>query len=532
MTLSLVHCRGICLQAQYGGRPFLVSSSNRPLQHRTKLSPPAMCFGGRKHKRQEPLRLQAPACGLTHPSTTGHEFFTENSIARLVAFVGDNVSSSFGQVTWEDVMQHTARRLKWVNDGFELIVVNEKVLSHEQPTPPNRADMQAADIWVIVSVNNRVAVDWILKHSTDVSNMVCFESSSVLKTRLKGRVLISEDPITRLRAALPGSDMKEMLQVASLVEEAWMRKNSDDIRFVLLILIDKYVTPVESLKSLRASDLNTLKCMIKNCSSQILACLTNPNCLKALSCLTRCAPTDQVCSYQCIVSYESRELEAFSLCVLQKHNCLGLTSEIPLQPDVRPMKLFRGSPLSHAISEDIFVGWLGKLKWSWRVVAGQNPAYDQFPCQFQIFYRGMAKGSMWYDPVFRVKTLDGRLVWRRRHYRVKRGSLPGTFFFSVLDNGVVSKEYWRIVDATDDLTWGLFFYSGAAAAAGQSYTGAVLVTPDGQWPSQSQHQRLTMALDQCGIKDWELFMVNNMSCEDPPLGLPGDASEQVTSLWG
>ena len=34
-----------------------------------------------------------------------------------------------------------------------------------------------------------------------------------------------------------------------------------------------------------------------------------------------------------------------------------------------------------------------------------------------------------------VKTLDGRTVWRRRHYRVKRGKVPGTFFFSVLDNG-------------------------------------------------------------------------------------------------
>ena len=34
-----------------------------------------------------------------------------------------------------------------------------------------------------------------------------------------------------------------------------------------------------------------------------------------------------------------------------------------------------------------------------------------------------------------VKTLDGRTVWRRRHYRVKRGKVPGTFYFSVLDNG-------------------------------------------------------------------------------------------------
>jgi len=71
-----------------------------------------------------------------------------------------------------------------------------------------------------------------------------------------------------------------------------------------------------------------------------------------------------------------------------------------------------------------------------------------------------------------VKTLDGPMVWRRRHYRVRRDKTPGTFYFTVLDNGVISKEFWRIVDVTDDLSWGLFYYSGAAEAAGQSYTGA------------------------------------------------------------
>ena len=38
-------------------------------------------------------------------------------------------------------------------------------------------------------------------------------------------------------------------------------------------------------------------------------------------------------------------------------------------------------------------------------MAGQNAAYDQFPCQYQIFYRGKAKSSMWYDPVFQVSTI-------------------------------------------------------------------------------------------------------------------------------
>jgi hypothetical protein len=82
-----------------------------------------------------------------------------------------------------------------------------------------------------------------------------------------------------------------------------------------------------------------------------------------------------------------------------------------MQPDVQPLSVFRGAAIDHDVAEDLFIGWLGrpnlglgmqKLDWSWRVVAGQNAAYDQFPSQYQMFYRGKAKGSMWYDPVFQV----------------------------------------------------------------------------------------------------------------------------------
>lgn len=44
----------------------------------------------------------------------------------------------------------------------------------------------------------------------------------------------------------------------------------------------------------------------------------------------RAVPAVQVCSYRCIVSYESQLFTDFSLCVLQKHNCMGLTSHIPM----------------------------------------------------------------------------------------------------------------------------------------------------------------------------------------------------------
>jgi hypothetical protein len=47
-------------------------------------------------------------------------------------------------------------------------------------------------------------------------------------------------------------------------------------------------------------------------------------------------------------------------------------------------------------------------------------AYDYFPCQHQIFYHLKGGKSFWYDPVFKVETMNGEVVWRRRHYRVKR----------------------------------------------------------------------------------------------------------------
>ena len=42
-----------------------------------------------------------------------------------------------------------------------------------------------------------------------------------------------------------------------------------------------------------------------------------------------------------------------------------------------------------------------------------------------------------------MRTYEGSKVWRRRHYRVRRAQVPGTFRFSVLDNGVTSNEFWR-----------------------------------------------------------------------------------------
>ncbi|KAI3451065.1 hypothetical protein Pfo_007730 [Paulownia fortunei] len=481
-----------------------------------------------------PLRRRSSYCCSRAMANENKE--TENGAAaaaqnatpvRIVALVGEGSISPLKSAPWYDVMLHTAKKLKWVDEGFEMLVFTDSLCRADDETIVQLQEaLGQANILLIVAVTNPESVKWIQANCQDVSNVICFDSSPTLTNKLGGS-LVQTKTVGSIISKLPllqSKKLKESEEVVHSVFEAWDRQNSDDIKFCVLVIINGYIRPVPILKNLRAKGFSTLNCMVKNCGPQILNCLLDPNCRKALQCLNKCSPVDQVCNYRCIASYESPQLEEFSLCVLQKNNCLELDAKIPDKPLVTPMVQFRGEDLDHETAEDLFVGWLGSLDWSWRVVAGQNPAYDQFPCQHQLFYRGKAKGSFWYEPVFQVKTLDGDLVWRRRKYRVKRGKIPGTFYFSVLDNGVVSNEFWTIVDVSDDFSWGLFHYHGAARVAGQSYTGAILVSPNGFYPDESQSQRLASALDRCSIKEWELFTVDNCSCQNPPLGLPEGSS--------
>jgi len=233
-----------------------------------------------------------------------------------------------------------------------------------------------------------------------------------------------------------------------------------------------------------------------------------------------------------IVSYETPQLEEFSLCILQQNNCFGCSAAILEEPKVPLMRSWRGAPLDDAAARQLFIGHFDcdeaqpqaaqRLPWSWKIVCGANPAYDAFPAQHQIFYPSQtSEKTLWYDPVFKVETLDGRQVWTKRHYRCsprkvaaadvagEGGSSAGAWTLTTLDNGVISKEHWTTVDAADDLSWAIFHYSGAASVVGQSYLGALLCSADGTWPEHArsgpEYERIRAAFASCGIDMWELY---------------------------
>ena len=229
-------------------------------------------------------------------------------------------------------------------------------------------------------------------------------------------------------------------------------------------------------------------------------------------------------------------------------------------PRVPALARWRGRPLTREAAEDIYVGWFGReapegaakaafcsrgaraaadepshwgartLRHSWIAAAGQNPAYEHFPCQFQLFVRtgNARRGGLRYNPAFKVFTLEDtpREVWRTSDYSCRPASLgggtrgaptPGVYELAFSDSGVVSRELWRVAGAADDLSWALFYYSGAAVHAGQTYVGAMLATPDGAWPAPRHAAAVEAACREAGVELWELDGVRNTCCDGVPV---------------
>ena len=426
-------------------------------------------------------------------------------------------------VQWKDVWEHVGRRLRWSNDAFETIVLDcadEDEMSSERAI--ESCSKATCFIACDVGENADVATHMSRLTAPIPTGVVVGTSSETLRDAEKLQFMpmnakkenqfdIFEMPFETRRE----KDKKKFLQMKTLFE----RKNHLDLLFMSLVLIDACEVPgiiVPEVAINQEINSGNVWCIAYNCGSKLLDCYKNPRCRKSLDCVDACGMNDQVCTYTCIRSYQNREFEYLARCMLHSHNCLGNDATQPEFPIVKPMKTFRGEKLTHDVAEQIMQGWLGserdgkKVNYSWLAVAGQNPAYDHFPAQYQIWYAGKARNSFWYNPVFKVNTLDGKSVWRRSDYRCKREDTPGTFTFTFMDNGVTSKEYWRVVDAADDLSWALYYYAGAAKSAGQMYVGAVLATPDGLWPPTREMERVERALwEGCGCKMWEMMEVDN-----------------------
>lgn len=464
-------------------------------------------------------------------ASSGSRSFVATLAASPMTVVVENIEdeSQVLRASWREVLDHMNTRLSYEDPALRFDVVD---LSRGG----DLEQLAASKVVYALNVQTDNQVEAVLQAVSPLSSFVALNSSKLLESR--NTLHISAAPtsgflsnVGRVLGEAFGGGQAASQNVLSTIKELYHRQSADDLLFSFLVYFNAVTKPVQSIvNSTKRSDagLNELVCMVKNCGREILNCVTDDTCSKGLACLNTCAFNDQVCSYLCISSYESAAFEQFSLCILQRHNCLGLTAEIPANPRAQPMETFRGTTMTHELAETLFNGWLERSQenFSWRVFAGMNAAFDRFPCQYQLFFKGAARNSYWYRPVFKVQTLEGETVWRERLYRMRRqpksyrdDGLP-VFRLSVLDNGVTSLEDWTVLSCDERQSegtpeWCVFSYAGAASKAGMGYYGAILASRDGRWPTdQRSLDMIEDSLERSGIKMWELFSVDNSQCDD------------------
>lgn len=416
-------------------------------------------------------------------------------------------------VDWLEAIRQLARKADWAEEGRLRVEVLEL-------TPELELDSMLrpdSGLLVLVNVPETEAAEVVAASSGHGT-----WSTFVLSAPSSGCSVVSQ-----LQPRAGGPPPKLAADTAARCAELWARGTAEDALYAVLFAVHFAVAPVELVGREPAIDTPWKVCtLLTRCWREALGVALDPAARACLACQTACDPRDQTQMYRCTVSYESAAL-AKLVRAFEKRKIFDCGAKVPALPDFAPLSRFRGEPLTGEAAWRILEGhWNSSQGCSWRPVLGQNPAYDFFPCQFNSWYRDPRGDSGWYDPTFKVVTLDGSEVWRRRHYRVRPDKTPGSFWLSTEDNGISLKEHWRIVDADDDLAWAVFHYAGAAPAVGQSYSGSLLLTQDGLPPPSCPKRRIVEAFGRSGVAPFELYSIaqdderhgcRSGACGAPPL---------------
>ena len=347
----------------------------------------------RHHHRRRPA-TETDASGT--PSSSTDEVPVP---VRLLAIVGASSPSHFGYPallsrpppTWLEVFSHARDLLRWTDSAYVLDVAEDD----DFDVLDDIESRNTYDIVVCVDARAEIAAaaaESVARHggTSLLSLGEASTSPAVLRLRdSRSPAGTTGNILSFLRSLVlepRGGLGRRQSALLSSAAELWKRRSADDLVYLLLVLIDALAreVPRVSMTASASPTPDLLYCMLTNCGREVIDCVSDPTCKAALDCLTDCGLNDQVCSYQCIVAYETPLFERFSQCVLQKHNCMGNFAEVPDMPAVDPMTRFRGAEMTHEQAEDILIGWLGEERHSWKVVTGQNAAYDVFPNQHQV----------------------------------------------------------------------------------------------------------------------------------------------------
>jgi len=228
------------------------------------------------------------------------------------------------------------------------------------------------------------------------------------------------------------------------------------------------------------------KCVLEHCAGATGTCMLDSDCRNALLCTRKCGnpPTNQTCIFQCQSDFENDVYNDMIKCWMQDNDCEHYQkdykrwTQCKSMDKVPPLTTFRGQPLTADVANQL-------LEKNWVVARGKSKAYDCFDCQF-LYWIARPDGDMNYAATYKIHKSNGDIRWNQCLYTAKnwQGSV-GRFRLNVTNYGGLSHlEDWRLLGADESATpqWIAMYYCGDAAAVGEAYEGAFVLTPDGVYP--------------------------------------------------
>lgn len=119
------------------------------------------------------------------------------------------------------------------------------------------------------------------------------------------------------------------------------------------------------------------KCFVQKCSLSTHDCLNNPDCLKGLSCLSKCKG-EGTCSTACFAKYGNGVLDNFLHCAVEQQDCVHVPRDRSRATWTDPDTVGLDKQISPSFQ-------ISSLEGRWYKVMGMDARYDCFDCQVNHF---------------------------------------------------------------------------------------------------------------------------------------------------
>ena len=217
-------------------------NTSRHRKHQQRLSRTTHC---NRHVKSGFTSVRTNATAVdTEPTSWVSNDTSQRPKVTIVAVVPADQPHSLG-APWHEVMSHVADRLAWEDPDYKVQLFTDKSLQNSQAQSQYTEATQKAQILLLFDLSLPPSLEVLLDSMNTVPTAIALDSHPQLEaaTKLNG-VTLTTAWDKAAAATLPWSSSAKSTKVLQSVRDVYKRKTSDDLLFMLLVLIDAYITEV------------------------------------------------------------------------------------------------------------------------------------------------------------------------------------------------------------------------------------------------------------------------------------------------